>query len=71
MDEEGGRNNDDGETALMLAARNGYPECVKLLVEKEGGMQNTNGWTALIVAAEHGEVGCVKLLLERGWYAEE
>lgn len=55
-----------GNTALMVAARAGRHELVKLLVEKKAelDLQNFEGSTALIFAAGNAEKDCVQLLLE-------
>ena len=54
-----------GWTALVRAARNGRPGCVKLLLEKESGMQDKDGWTALMLAVYDNRLECARLLAER------
>ena len=54
-----------GRTALMSAARNGYSECVRILLKKEAGMQDENGWTALMKATRYNKLECARLLAEK------
>jgi len=58
--------NGDGYTALMLAAKWGYPEIVTLLLENKANVNATDnfGYTALMRAAENGHKPVVALLLE-------
>ena len=56
---EKGMKDDDGETALMLAAECGHLDCVKILTPLEQGMKDNYGETALIHAAENGHLECV------------
>ena len=55
-----------GNTALMVAARAGRHELVKVLMERKADLdlQNFEGATALIFAAGNAERECVRLLLE-------
>jgi tyrosine-protein kinase len=57
-----------GSTALQLAARNGFHEAVRLLVERGGAdvqeRNATTGWVALHEAAFRGHVECSKTLLK-------
>lgn len=53
-----------GQTALMCAAVNNYPNCCKKL-RNEQKMQNEKGETALILAAAQGNLDVVKLLIKR------
>ena len=57
----------DGYTALMLAAEGGYVEMVRLLVE-HGVDVNAQyyGYTALMLAAEGGHVEVARFLVEHG-----
>jgi ankyrin repeat protein len=57
---------DDGTTALMLAAEYGRAEIVKLLLkyEVESGIQDESGNTALMIATQYGYSQIVKVLLE-------
>eukprot|EP00701_Giardia_intestinalis_P004838 XP_001708662.1 Hypothetical protein GL50803_114590 [Giardia lamblia ATCC 50803] len=64
LKQETGIRNNEHQTALMWAARNDHPECVRLLLKDEGGMQTTKGWTALINAAYSNAVECARLLKE-------
>ena len=43
----------DGWTALMLAAQNGHVDCLRELVVSgaEVNIQNNDGWTALMVCS--------------------
>ena len=64
----------DGRTALHLAAIEGHPEVVKLLLEEGAdkdaatveGQLTVGGQKALHLAALHGRSEVVKLLLEAG-----
>ncbi|TNJ30683.1 Kinase, NEK [Giardia muris] len=53
---------ENGNTALIMAAYNGHKDCIFLL-KKELGMQNSYSWTALMYAACYGKEKCVRLLL--------
>jgi hypothetical protein len=59
----------DGDTALILAAANGHADCVRLLLDsgadKEAKGENGE-WTALICAASWDHADCVRLLLDAG-----
>ncbi|CAO3590005.1 unnamed protein product [Absidia cylindrospora] len=61
---------DDGETALLLAIRNGFIDGVKLIIESGHADVNhsekVNGATPLIVAAIEGNADIVQLLLDGG-----
>ncbi|TNJ28788.1 Kinase, NEK [Giardia muris] len=57
------QSNSTGLTALMLAAREGHTECVRLLSNEEGRMQDQKGMTALMYAARNGRLGAVELLM--------
>ena len=54
-----------GAAALMLAARNGHLEVVRLLLEAdfETNVAGTDGATALMLAARNGHWEVVQLLL--------
>lgn len=58
----------DGDSALILAARERYPEIVGLLLDKgtDPDFQNKTKRTALMEAALYGQVDNVAILLERG-----
>ncbi|ESU39427.1 Ankyrin repeat protein [Giardia duodenalis] len=43
LKQEARMKNNEHQTALMWAARNDHPECVRLLLKDEGGMQTTKG----------------------------
>ncbi|TNJ28377.1 Ankyrin repeat protein 2 [Giardia muris] len=51
-------------TKLMVAAKQGDIEQVRILKEQELRLQTQDGWTALMFAAQYGHIGCVKLLLD-------
>jgi len=53
---------------LLIAATNGYTECVKHLIDYDNEIDapNSDGLTALHVAARGGHIAVVKLLLESG-----
>lgn len=58
------RQNDDGYTALIFAAKNGHVELVKALHDYEFTKQDILGQTAAIHAVLEGHIDCVKLLVE-------
>lgn len=60
--EEAGQVDDEGMTALMLAARAGFTEAVELLLQREQGRKDGCNWTALMYAAQGGHKACVELL---------
>jgi ankyrin repeat-rich membrane spanning protein len=62
------RKNDEGETALIVAARQGYRRGVDLLLSNWADVdtQDAEGKTALMYAAENGYVDIVSKLLENG-----
>ena len=64
-----------GKTALLMAARNGHLDIVKLLIENHAAIEketkafrniNDNGETPLMAAAERGHLEIVKLLHQKG-----
>lgn len=63
-----------GETPLMLAAKNGHVDAVKLLLERGAQINARNpetpdskkGMTALMLAAQQGHDEVVRVLLEHG-----
>ena len=71
-----------GETALMIAAKGGYHECVAILTANGADVNRAktelkgwpifwkcdeqNGDTALIMAAEKGHHECVSILIANG-----
>lgn len=64
---------ENGETALHIAARHGFVECAKILLEETGTQQvnlelaeKTYGWTSLFIACVDGHMEIVKLLISRG-----
>ena len=61
---------DQGETALHVAARFGHCECASILLEGSDSQkasteigENTFGWTPLFIACVDGRIGVVKLLV--------
>lgn len=62
------RNSVNGMSALMMAAFEGHPEVVKVLVENRAELnaQNKEGWTALMLATLRGHSEVVRQLLEKG-----
>jgi len=60
--------NNNGQTALMLAATDGYREVVKLLLAKKAlvNARDKNGRTALMFASQGGHRQVKKLLLRAG-----
>lgn len=61
---------DQGETALHVAARFGHAECARILLEERNGQkvdmeiaEKSFGWTALFVACVDGHIDIVKLLI--------
>lgn len=60
--------NNEGVTALMLAARLGFTSIVRELAPYEAGMQslspNFEGYTAMMFAAQRNNPECVKLLMD-------
>ena len=64
---------EQGETALHIAARNGFVACAQALLEASGGQkvnielaEKTFGWTPLFIACVDGHVEIVDLLIEAG-----
>jgi len=62
---------ENGTTALLLAATNGHRVAVNFLLSPRGGAtfteQNNAGWTALLLAARYGYTEMVKFLLSPQW----
>ncbi|MCJ1383165.1 Glycerophosphocholine phosphodiesterase [Xylographa soralifera] len=64
---------EQGESALHLAARFGHSECAEILLKGSEGhkidlelTENTFGWTALFVACVDGHLQVAELLIEAG-----
>ena len=60
---------DSGWTALMVAALQGEPDIVRILLESGAhvnAVSNRNGWSALISSIVGDNHECVKLLIESG-----
>lgn len=58
----------DGNSALALAARNGFEDIVGFMLSKKAdpNLQNRNGWSALIWAAMNGHDKVVEVLCRAG-----
>ena len=58
----------DGTTALMIAAKKGYAEIAKMLLDADANpnLQSKKGATALMFAAGHGHAEIAKMLLTAG-----
>lgn len=61
---------DEGETALHVAARFGHTECARILLEEHDGQkadvevaEKSFGWTPLFVACVDGHIDVVRLLI--------
>ncbi|CAF9932971.1 MAG: Glycerophosphocholine phosphodiesterase [Alectoria fallacina] len=61
---------DQGETALHVAARFGHTECAKILLEERDGQkadmevtENSFGWTPLFIACVDGHIDIVRILI--------
>lgn len=64
----------DGNTPLHLAAREGYVACVRNLMESgkvKKYLTNNQGKTALQLAEEHGNTGCAKVISGYGQEYED
>lgn len=59
-----GARDENGMTALMLAARNGHKCCVEALIQYEKALTTPFGRTALMYAADSGHADCVRLLVQ-------
>ena len=64
---------DQGETALHVAARFGHDECARIILAgshthkcKTELPEKTYGWTPLLIAAVDGNLGVIELLIEAG-----
>ncbi|PYH37863.1 glycerophosphocholine phosphodiesterase [Aspergillus neoniger CBS 115656] len=64
---------EQGETALHVAARFGHDKCAKILLEGNGEQkadtelaENTYSWTPLFIACVDGALSVVELLIEAG-----
>lgn len=64
---------EDGETALHMAARNGYTECARVLLEGSGATkanvdvpEKNFAWTPLFIACVDGHLPIVELLVAAG-----
>ena len=55
---EAGAANEEGQTALMLAAAGNHPKCIKHL-KAEFKKQDNKGWAAIHYACQEGHSGCV------------
>ncbi|KAA0194612.1 Transient receptor potential cation channel subfamily A member 1 [Fasciolopsis buskii] len=59
---------EDGNLPVHLAAKHGYPQVLKKLLEHSSLVNDKNGygWTPLMHAAANNQIDCVKLLLSEG-----
>ncbi|KAJ5966493.1 hypothetical protein N7481_013207 [Penicillium waksmanii] len=64
---------EQGETALHVAARFGHDECAQIILEGSDYQkantnlpENTYGWTPLFIACVDGQLGVAKLLVDAG-----
>ena len=59
---------DYGTSVLMMAALKGYPEIVRMLLERNPylNVRNKSGYTALMLAAKNGYADIVRMLLNAG-----
>lgn len=62
LHKEAGQQDDDGLSALMIAAKSGWDDIVRLLCETEARLQDRNGLTALMCAAHLNMPVCTRLL---------
>lgn len=60
------KQNEDGFTALMIAAQHGHDNMLKILLEYGASTTSTDetGWTALMEACQNDHADTVQLLLE-------
>ncbi len=59
---------ENGNTALLLAAKNGYPSLIPLMIQKGADIQakNNQGLTALQVALSEGKIEAANVLVDAG-----
>lgn len=59
---------EDGNLPVHLAARHGYPQVLRKLLEHSSLVNDKNGygWTPLMHAAANNQIDCVKFLLREG-----
>ncbi|KAF5400940.1 hypothetical protein PHET_05159 [Paragonimus heterotremus] len=59
---------EDGNYAVHLAAKHGFPQVLQKLIEHAGQTHERNrfGWTPLTFSASFNKLDCVKLLLDEG-----
>lgn len=65
VEHEGGMKDEYGNTALIAASHNGWPECIKLLLKKEACLRGYNGWTALMWAVYNNKLNSVQILMAK------
>lgn len=58
---------ENGNTALMLATRNGHSNICQILSSYEAGMRNTEGMTALMMAAVANNAELCDILAPLEW----
>ena len=63
-----GDNNDNGETPLWTASRNGDVDLVRLLIDVEAliNQADEDGATPLSVASQNGHIDVVRLFIDGG-----
>lgn len=58
--------NSEQESALLVAIRRGYEECLKLLIDAGADITGIKGKNALDYAKRYGQVGCKNILRDVG-----
>ena len=61
--------NNKGDSALIVAARNSQTKLAAKLVQDHGAnvnLKNNHGWTALMIASDSGCIDIIEMLLEHG-----
>jgi len=63
-----GRVDNNGNTALHVAASEGHVKCISILLDRGANIKSKNNisWTALHAAASKGHVKCIDALIYRG-----
>ncbi|ESU42235.1 Ankyrin repeat protein [Giardia duodenalis] len=63
IDTYAGARSQNGDTALMVAARCNSSEIVRILAPKEYGLRNHDGYTALFIAIHYNSLAAVEILV--------